>query len=206
MNVSPPAGAPPRPDAAAWMQRGDADRRWLPALAVLGVVLVVTLGGFVAAAVLADPAGPPVSIPGAVSVQPLSGWEPAQPGAIGTRPFVRLTRGNGTFAAVAWGQAPGDAETLAIAVRDELLGESLDRLTVSETLTPVALDRGLEGQRFTFTGVDRDSGSAVEGEVTAVVDASGQGVVFVGLAPEGLLAFIDGDLHTMIERATVGSP
>lgn len=188
------------------MRTRGAGRRWLPALAVLGVVLAVTLGGFVVAAALAEPAGRAVSIPGAVSVQPLSGWEPSQPGTLGGRPFVRLTRGNGALAAVAWGQAPGDAETLAIAVRDDLLGESLDRLTVSETLTPVALDQGLEGQRFNFTGVDRDSGSAVEGEVTAVVDATGQGVVFVGLAPEGLLAFIDGDLHTMIERATVGSP
>ena len=40
--------------------------------------------------------------------------------------------------------------------------------------------------------------------MTAVVDDRGQGVAFVGLAPEGLLAFIDGDLHTMIDRSTVG--
>ena len=77
-------------------------------------------------------------------------------------------------------------------------------LTVSEALTRVTLDRGDGGQRFTFTGVDRDSGTAIEGEVTAVVDDRGQGVAFVGLAPEGLLAFIDGDLHTMIDRSTVG--
>ena len=184
--------------------RTGARRRWLPAFAVLGVVLVATLGGFVAAAALAEPAGPPVSIPGAVSVQPLSGWEPAEPGTVEGRPFVRLTRGSGTLAAIAWGPSPGDAGALAAAVRDDVLGRSLDGLTVSEALTRVTLDRGDGGQRFTFTGVDRDSGTAIEGEVTAVVDDRGQGVAFVGLAPEGLLAFIDGDLHTMIDRSTVG--
>ncbi|MGH2629386.1 MAG: hypothetical protein ACRDHI_02340 [Actinomycetota bacterium] len=188
------------------MQRAGAGRRWWPAIAVLGVMLVVTLGGFVVAAALAEPAGQPVSIPGAVSVQPLSGWEPAEPGTLGGRPFVRLTRGNGTLAAVAWGAAPGDAAALATEVRDGWLSGSLDRLTASETFTPVTLDQGLEGQRFTFVGVDPSSGTPVEGEVTAVVDATGQGVVFVGLAPEGLLAFIDGDLQTMVRRATVGAP
>jgi hypothetical protein len=185
------------------MRTGD-QRRWLPALAVLGVLGVATLGGFVAAAALAEPVGSPLSIPGAVSVQPLSGWRPEPPGRVDGRPFVRLTRGSGTLVAIAWGQVSGDAEALAIAVRDDVLDRSLDRLTVSESLTEVALDRGLRGRRFTFTGVDRDSGASVEGEVTAVVDERGQGVAFVGLAPEGLLAFIDGDLHTMIERATVG--
>jgi hypothetical protein len=55
-------------------------------------------------------------------------------------------------------------------------------------------------------GIDADSGSAVEGEVTAVVSPEGQAVVFVGLAPEGLLAFVDGDLHTMVAAAVVGPP
>lgn len=197
------SGAPPRPDAAARLHTG-ADRRWLSALAVSGVLVVATLGGFVAAAALAEPVGSALSIPDAVSVQPLSGWEPAPAGTVEGRPFVRLTRGSGTLAAIAWGRAPGDAEALAIAVRDDVLGRSLDRLTVSDSLAEVVLDRGLPGRRFTFTGVDRTTGASVEGEVTAVVDGSGEGVAFVGLAPEGLLAFIDGDLHTMIERATVG--
>jgi hypothetical protein len=196
--------APPRPDASAWMRRGAPDRRWLPALAVLGVILATTTGGFVAAAALSEPAGAPVAIPGVVSVQPLSGWVAAEPGAVGARPLVRLTRGSGTLAAVAWGQFAGDAEALAIEVRDDLLGESLDQLSVSETLEPVAMSSGLEGQRFTFVGIDTDSGAAVEGEVTTVVPSAGQAVVFVGLAPEGLLAFVDGDLHSMIASAIVG--
>jgi hypothetical protein len=196
--------APPRPDASAWMREGARGRRWWPVFAVAGVVLVTTLGGFVAAAALSDPAGPPVGVPGVVSVQPLSGWEPADPGAVAGRPYVRLTRGSGTLVVVGWGPSSGDASALAREVRDELLGESLEQLSVSDRLTSVALARGAVGQRFTFVGIDADSGGAVEGEVTAVVTPEGQGVVFLGLAPEGLLAFIDGDLHTMVAAAAVG--
>ena len=196
--------APPRPDASAWMREGVPGRRWWPVFAVAGVVLVTTLGGFVAAAALSDPAGPPVGVPGVVSVQPLSGWEPADPGAVAGRPSVRLTRGSGTLVVVGWGPSAGDASALAREVRDELLGESLEQLSVSDRLTSVALAGGAVGQRFTFVGIDADSGGAVEGEVTAVVTPEGQGVVFLGLAPEGLLAFIDGDLHTMVAAAAVG--
>ncbi len=44
------------------MQRRE--RTWLPTLAVLGVILVVVLGGYVTAAALSEPAGPPVSVGG----------------------------------------------------------------------------------------------------------------------------------------------
>jgi hypothetical protein len=63
--------APPRPDASAWLRRGRPGHRWIPAVAVLAVASVTTLGGFLAAGVLSEPAGPPVSIPGVVAIQPL---------------------------------------------------------------------------------------------------------------------------------------
>ena len=195
---------PARPDGSACMREGARGRRWWPVVAVAGVVLVTTVGGFVAAAALSEPAGPPVGVPGVVSVQPLSGWEPADPGTAAGRPYARLTRGSGTLVVVGWGPFEGDAAALAAEVRDELLGESLEQLSVSDRLTSVPLDGGAVGQRFTFVGIDADSGGAVEGEVTAVVSSEGQGVVFIGLAPDGLLAFIDGDLHTMIAAAAVG--
>jgi len=179
-------------------------RRWLPTAAVLGVMLATTLGGFLTARALSDPVGAAVGVAGVVSVQPLTGWEAAEPGSVASRPFVRLSRGSGSLAAVAWGPSTGDAASLAVEARGDLLDESLEQLTVSETLSPVAFDRGLEGARFTFVGVDRASSTSVEGELTAVVAPGGQGVVFIGLAPEGLLAFVDGDLHTMIAAATLG--
>ena len=200
MTVEPPPG----PEASAWMLRTRPARRWWPPIAVLGVVITTTLGGFVAASALSEPAGAPVSIAGVVAVQPISGWEPAEPGSVASRLFVRLTRGSGTLVVVAWGTVAGDAGLLAVEVRDDLLDASLDQLTVSDRLTPVAFDQGLRGQRFTFVGIDRESSTPVEGAVTTVVVPDGRGVVFVGLAPEGLLAFVDGDLHTMVTSAVVG--
>ena len=195
------APRPVRPDEAAWLQRRE--HAWLPAFAVLAVIVLTTVGGFVVAAALAQPAGPPVGFPGLVEVQPLSGWEPADPGSVDGRPFVQLTRGNGTLLVLDWGASPGDADVLARAVVDEALTPSFTQLTVSDRLEPVMLADGTPGARFTFVGVDPESGGSIEGEVTAVVVPSGRGVVFVGLGPEGSLAFIDGDIHTMIDQAEV---
>lgn len=194
-------GPPARLDEAAWLQ--GRERRWLPAIVVLVVMVAVTLGGYVAVAFLATPVGDPVGFPGLVSVQPLSGWQPADPGAVQGRPLVQLGRGSAALAIVDWGTSPGDADALAGAVVDELLAPTLTRLSVSDRLEPVVLLDGTPGARFTFVGVDEQAGGAVEGEVTTVVDAAGRGVVFVALVPEGQLSFVDGDIHTMIERAEV---
>lgn len=185
------------------MRRGATSRPWVPTLVVLGVVLSTTFGGYLTAGALSEPTGAPVSIPGAVSVRPLSGWQPAEPGSVAGRPFVRLSRGSATVVAVAWGPVAVAAESFAIEVRDDLLAEQLERLTVSETLSPVSFEQGLEGRRFTFVGIDRASGIAVEGEVTTVL-AAGRGVVFIGSAPEGLLATVDDDVRVMVAEASVG--
>jgi hypothetical protein len=195
---------PRRPDASVWMRRGAPGGGFLSSAVVLAVVFVTTLGGFVVAAALSTPAGAAVGIPGVISLRPLSGWEPAPASPIDGRPSVRITRGSGTLVVVGWGPFAASSEALASVVRDEVLSESLERLSVSEQLTEVAFEQPLDGRRFTFVGVDRESGSAVEGEVTTVVTADGQGVVFVGVAPEGLLGFLDGDLRTMVTGATLG--
>jgi len=176
---------------------------WGPAVAVLVVITIVSLGGYVVAGILASPAGPPVGFPGLVSVQPLSGWEPAAAVSAGGRPAKRLTRGSGTLAIVDWGPSPGDADALATSVVEELLVPTFSQLSVSDRLEPILLSDGTPGVRFSFVGVDAQSGGAVEGEVTTVVDPAGSGIAFVGLVPEGQLSFVDGDLHTMVERAEV---
>ena len=185
-------------------ERHRLERRWLPMLAVLAVMAVATLGGFVVAAALSKPAGPPVGFPGLVQVQPLSGWEPASPDFLDGRSFVRLTRGSGTLLVLDWGASPSDPRILARTVVDEALTPSFAQVTVSQRLSSVVLADGTPGARFTFVGTDAESGGSVEGEITAAVGLSGRAVVFVGLAPEGLLAFVDGDLHTMVDQAEVG--
>lgn len=180
------------------MQRRE--RTWLPTLAVLGVILVVVLGGYVTAAALSEPAGPPVSVGGIVTVQPLSGWEVATQASVGGLPFARLTRGNGNLDVVAVPGYRGSASALADEYVIRVLQEQLTRLQVSDDPETVALGSGLVGERFSYVGVT-DTGSSIEGEVTAVVTPAGDGVVFDGWAPEGLLAFVDGDVHTMTDRA-----
>ena len=180
------------------MQRRE--RTWLPTLAVLGVILVVVLGGYVTAAALSEPAGPPVSVGGIVTVQPLSGWEVATQASVGGLPFARLTRGSGNLDVVAVPGYGGSASALADEYVVRVLQEQLTRLQVSDDPETVALGSGLVGERFSYVGVT-DTGSSIEGEVTAVVTPAGDGVVFDGWAPEGLLAFVDEDVHTMTDRA-----
>lgn len=193
---------PLRPDEPAAFQRRE--RTWLPTLAVLAVLLVVVLGGYVTAAALSEPTGAPVSVGGVVTVQPLSGWEVAGTRPVGGLPFVRLTRGGGNLDVVVVPSFGGSASSLADEYVQRVLKRQLSRLSVSGRLDHVALGDGLEAVRFRYVGVT-DNGASIEGESTAVVTAAGDGVVFDGWAPQGLLSYVDGDLHTMIDHAAFGT-
>ena len=94
----------------------------------------------------------------------------------------------------------GTARSLATEYEDRVLSRQLSHLSVSSDLSSVRLRQGLVGERFSYIGVT-DTGSSIEGEVTVAVTNAGNGVVFDGWAPEGLLTFVDGDIHTMIDRA-----
>jgi hypothetical protein len=169
-------------------------------LALVGVILVVVLGGYVAAAALSEPAGPAVEIPGVVSVRPLSGWVFAGRAASKGFEFVGLTRGSGNLVAGATSGA-SDVASLAVAYRLELSAQ-LSQLSVSRP-EDIRLRSGTPGIRFAYVGVVADTGTSVEGEVSAFVTPDGRGVVFDGWAPAGLLSFVLTDIRTMVERAEV---
>jgi hypothetical protein len=189
---------PLRPDEDPLHRR--TERRWWPALAVLGVISIVVLGGFVTAAALSEPAGVPVTVGSLVTVQPPSGWATADTTPVGDLPFARITRGGGNLDVVVIAGYRGTADALADDYVERVLKQELTRLSVSDALETVTLLDGSVAQRFHYVGAN-DTGQSVEGEVTALVTPAGDGVVFDGWAPEGLLAFVDGDLHTMIDRA-----
>jgi hypothetical protein len=176
------------------------DRAWLPTIAVASVIVLLVFGGFVVAAALSEPAGPPVTVGRAVTVQPLTGWEALAPGETGGLPADRITRGGGNLDVVVAPFYANGARSLANEYADRVLRSQLSSLSVSGDLTTVSLGQALLGERFTYVGVT-DTGASVEGEVTVTVTQSGAGVVFDGWAPEGLLSFVDGDIHTMIDRA-----
>ena len=197
MSAPPVATAPTRPETAPGARppsRGSG-----ATVAVLGVILVVVLGGYVASAALSEPAGPPVGIAGVISVRPLSGWVVANRPNGG--PSVNLTRGSGNLDTTVF---PGSADLRQLANRYvDVLSGTLSQLSVSSQLRGVRLSSGLRGVRFGYIGVAAGTGTSIEGEVT-VVTMSGQGVVFDGWAPAGLLSFVRSDIDTMIDQADFG--
>jgi hypothetical protein len=171
----------------------------VPAAAVLIAVLVTVFGGYAVAALLIEPAGPPVSVGGVVRVQPLSGWEFAGRYAVAGMPAARITRGNGNLdVLVTVADAPDE---LAHRYVDEVLKPSAPRLEISGELQRVQVGGAASGARFAYVGVFDRGGSPIEGEVTVLVSSTGHGVIFDAWAPEGLLQYVRGDVETMQARA-----
>jgi hypothetical protein len=191
---------PPRPDGSDAL--GGARRRWLPTLVVLGVILTVVTGGYVVAAALSEPTGAPVDVGGVVLLQPLSGWRSAGSRVVQGFPFARITRGSGNLDTVVVPGAGGSDVSMATEYVDNVLRSQLRRLSVSDRPERVTLSSGESAVRLSYVGLT-DTGTSVEGEVTALVTPGGDGVVFDGWAPEGLLAFVDGDIDTMVDRAVI---
>jgi hypothetical protein len=162
----------------------------------------VVLGGYVLAAALSTRTGSPVLVGGAVSVQPLPGWQVAETSPVNGFPFARLTRGGGNLDVVMLEGFSGDATELARTYEDEVLKRQLNRLSVPDTFESVTLADGTPAVRYRYVGVT-DTGASIEGEVTAVVAVDGRAVVFDGWAPQGLLTFVEGDIHDMVDRAVL---
>ncbi len=202
MGAPPAVGAPVRPDVPADARRSS--RGGWATFGVVTAILAVVLGGYVAAAALSEPVGPPVGIPGVVSVRPLSGWISAGGRTtFGGGPSIQLTRGSGNLLVTVREPYRGDPGSLAGAYRDSVLTERLSQLSVSRSLENVRLRTGLLGVRFAYVGVIGDTGTSVEGEVTVVVTPSGHGIVFDAWAPAGLLSFVRSDVRTMVNEAEV---
>lgn len=170
---------------------------------MVAVILAVVLGGYVVAAALSEPAGPPVGFRGVVSVRPVSGWVDAGHFAVAGAPFVRLTRGSGNLDVGAVVPYTSDTRTLALLYVRTVLSTELNQLSVSRVLGDVRLRSGLVGVRFGYVGVNADTGTSIEGEVTIVVTPSDHGVVFDGWASAGLLPFVRSDIETMVADAAV---
>jgi len=172
----------------------------LPSFLVVVSILVVVFGGYVAAGALSEPAGPRVTVGGAVRVSPLSGWEVAQrfTNALG----VGLTRGAGNLDVFA-ASFGGDVTDLAREYVNRVLEPDAVRLSVSPSTAPVRLRSDLEGVRLHYVGLFGRGQAPVEGEVTVLVTSSGTGVVFDAWAPQGLLQYVIDDTRTMIEDAVV---
>jgi hypothetical protein len=175
--------------------------RWIGPAVVVLVVLATVFGGYVVAAALEEPAGPPLSVGGIVQVQPLTAWRFAGRYETGGVPGARLTRGSGNLDVLATAFT-GSAEALARTYADRVLRPGA-RVQVSPGFERVQVARGTEGVRFSYVGVFDRGGTPIEGEVTTVVSSGGAGVVFDAWAPEGLLQYVRGDIGTMEADARI---
>jgi hypothetical protein len=175
------------------------ERALLPTVALVAILGAVVFGGYVVSDAIAPPGGGPVDVGAIVRVQPPPGWAVARRS---TDPAsVRLTRGNGTLDVLA-GSFSGSPEDLLRVYVTRNLEPQAQQLSVSRP-EPVRLASGPPGLRVSYVGTFNGVATPIEGELTAVVSSSGNGVIFDGWAPSGLLRSVLGDIQAMVDGAEV---
>jgi hypothetical protein len=176
------------------------ERRWIPAIAVLALIVGVVSGGHVASDALGQTRAGVVAVGDAVEVTPLPGWELAERFEDPTG--IRLTSGTASLDVAELPFDGTDVELLREYV-DRVLSSQAEQLRLSEEVEPVRLASGLTGVRIAYVGAFGDVQTPVEGEITTVVSPLGTGVVFDGWAPTGQLQLAIEDLRTMIETTEI---
>jgi hypothetical protein len=171
------------------------------AVAVVAVLAIVGFGGYAVDASLSDETGAPLTVGGVVRILPLSGWRVAS-SATSRSGSVLLTRGGGNLRVVT-ARFGGGADQLLAAYVKEVLQPGSSRLATSKTTQTVKLDSGMTGLRLSYLRSDGNGEALVEGQLTAVVSASGSGAVFDAFAFAGLFSYELGDVDHMIATARV---
>lgn len=190
------AGAEPAPLPAPTLRQ----RRWIPVIALAAVLAAVTSGGYLTSDALGEVRGGAVAVGTSVRVNPFPGWELAGRSTDPDR--IRLTSGSTSLDVAAFPFDGTDVDLLGRYV-ENILAPDAEQFRVSEAVEPVRLASGLTGSRIAYVGLFGDVQAPIEGEVTAVVSPTGQGVIFNGWAPAGQLQFEIDEIDTMIERAEI---
>jgi hypothetical protein len=190
------AGAEPVPLPAPPLRQ----RRWIPVIALATLLAAVTSGGYLASDALGEIQGGAVAVGTSVRVTPFSGWELADGSTDPDR--IRLTSGSTSLDVAAFPFDGTDVDLLGRYV-DNILEPGAEQFRVSEEVDSVRLASGLTGSRIAYVGLFGDVQAPIEGDVTAVVSPSGEGVIFDGWAPAGQLQFEIDEIDAMIERAEI---
>jgi hypothetical protein len=175
------------------------ERAVLPLVALIAVLGAVVFGGYVVSDAIASPGGGPVDVGAIVRIHPPPGWAVAKRST--DPPSVRLSRGNGTLDVLA-GRFSGSPEDLLRIYVTRNLEPQAQQLSVSRP-EQVRLASGLTGLRVSYVGTFGGVGTPIEGEVTAAVSSSGDGVIFDGWAPSGSLGAVLDDIEAMVDGAEV---
>jgi hypothetical protein len=169
-------------------------------MALAAVLAAVTSGGYLTSDALGEIRGGAVAVGTSVRVTPFPGWELADRSTEPDR--IRLTSGSTSLDVAAFPFDGTDVHLLGRYV-DDVLEPDAEQFRVSEEVEPVRLASGLIGSRIAYVGLFGDVQAPIEGEVTAVVSPSGEGVIFDGWAPAGQLQFEIDEIDAMIERAEI---
>ncbi len=182
---------PVRPDEAPAQRVRE--RRWLPAIVLVALVLGLVLGGHAVAGPGSAPAA--VAIDG-VRVHPATGWDLVA----SSEGWARLHRGPAVLDIYAAPPAYTGPAGVAATYVEQVLRPSLVQVTIGEpAYTTIA--GGVPAVRVGYVGVT-DDGVAIEGVVVAASGAS-RAVVFDAAAPQGALATIAADVARMLDTTEV---
>jgi hypothetical protein len=174
--------------------------RWIPVIALAAVLAAVTSGGYLTSDALGEVRDGAVAVGTSVRVTPFPGWELAGRSTDPDR--IRLTSGSTSLDVAAFPFDGTDVDLLGWYV-DNILEPDAEQFRVAEAVETVRLASGLTGSRIAYVGTFGDVQAPIEGEVTAVVSPTGQGVIFNGWAPAGQLQFEIDEIDAMIERAEI---
>ena len=169
-------------------------------VALATVLAAVTSGGYLTSDALGEIQGGAVAVGTSVRVTPFPGWELADRSTDPDR--IRLTSGSTSLDVAAFPFDGTDVDLLGRYV-DDILEPDAEQFRVSEEVESVRLASGLTGSRIAYVGLFGDVQAPIEGQVTAVVSPSGEGVIFDGWAPAGQLQFEIDEIDAMIERAEI---
>jgi hypothetical protein len=194
----PPPPSPPPPREA----------RWLPTIGALAVILVTTFGGFVVGGdptaagqeITGDGGEPEAPIPvGPIMIHPAPGWTVAE--QIPGPPQLRLTSGAAQLFVVIPPSESSPEGHLQSYV-EEVLEPQAGQLSVSR-VRHVELPSGQLGSLLAYVGSFDGVASPLEGEVLAVVSATGTPVLFDGWAPQGLWVGVRDEVRSMVATAEI---
>jgi hypothetical protein len=175
---------------------------------VLVIILFVTFGGFLLAG---EPGlageeftgggepGQPVTVSEGVVIHPASGWSvadrPTEP------PGLRLVSGTGNLLVLVSPVAGGPEEQLQAYV-EQVLEPEATQLSVS-AVQPISIPSGNAAALISYVGAFQGVSSPLEGEVVAVIGASGTAVVLDGWAQEGQFVAARDDVRAMVAGAEI---
>lgn len=178
-------------------------------MVVLVIILFVAFGGFLLAG---EPGlageeltggegepGQPIVVSEGVVIQPAAGWSvadrPTEP------PGVRLVSGTGNLLVLV-SPVAGEPEAQIQAYVEQVLEPEATQLSVTP-VQPITIPSGNAAVLVSYIGAFQGVSSPLEGEVVAVVGASGTAMLFDGWAQEGQFGAARDDVRSMVAGAEV---